>query len=669
MTRAASSGGGTGGLRGRRFPPWAKAVTGFLLVLLLLIGAAVAYPLLFGWNWARAPLAERLGARLGYTLAIDGDLDVSPGRITRLTADGVRLGNPDWAARPDMAKVERLVVDIAVMELLRGRLSLPLVALTGPDIALEKRADGKANWEANLAAEAVTPDERGEVPLIGELRIERGKIAFADAASGMRVEADAATVEGRAGGGSPTISVKGSGVLEGQQARFTLTGGSILSLRENEEPYPVEVEATLGDTRVTGKGTMLDPVEMKGVDLALTLEGGSLRRLFSALGLTAPETPPFQVKGFLRKGGTVWWFEEFAGSIGNSDLAGTVRYDTAFERPYLSGELVSKTLDFADIGPLVGLPPGLKEGQPATPEQKAAAERVARDPRVLPDAPLDIERLKRFDADIRYQVSAIKGIEVPISRIDLTLKLKDSVLALTPIRFAFSGGTTTANVSIDARRQPVHTAYDLSMQGMKAEKLVARLGLKDVAAGTVRARIKLEGDGNSIRKSLASSNGSVGVVMDGGRISLLAMEAAGLDIAEGLAFLGKKEKTVPIRCLVGNFAVRNGVMDARTLVLDTTDTTVDGRGRISLKEERLDLRLEAHPKDVSPFSVRAPITLQGTFKAPEPGIDAAGPAARGAGAVALGVLLTPLASILAFIDPGGGEDSDCAALIRSAPTR
>jgi hypothetical protein len=45
----------------------------------------------------------------------------------------------------------------------------------------------------------------------------------------------------------------------------------------------------------------------------------------------------------------------------------------------------------------------------------------------------------------------------------------------------------------------------------------------------------------------------------------------------------------------------------------------------------------------------------------------AGPlAARTAGAVALGVLLTPLASILALIEPGLEKNSDCGKLLQEA---
>jgi hypothetical protein len=47
----------------------------------------------------------------------------------------------------------------------------------------------------------------------------------------------------------------------------------------------------------------------------------------------------------------------------------------------------------------------------------------------------------------------------------------------------------------------------------------------------------------------------------------------------------------------------------------------------------------------------------------------AGAAAETAAAVALGVFLTPLASILAFVDPGLTKDADCGALLRAAGVR
>ena len=102
----------------------------------------------------------------------------------------------------------------------------------------------------------------------------------------------------------------------------------------------------------------------------------------------------------------------------------------------------------------------------------------------------------------------------------------------------------------------------------------------------------------------------------------------------------------------------------RVFVLDTTDTTVTAEGSISLTQELLGLKIKAHPKDPSLLSARSPININGAFSRPSVGIDAVSLAARGAGAIALGVLLTPLASILAFIEPGLETDSDCAALLK-----
>lgn len=648
---------------------WAWALAGVVALPVLLVGAAFAVPAIIGWAWVKDPLSARLSDRLGYAVAIDGELDIDLGRITTVRASGVRLGNPDWASRPEMARIEQLVVEVAPLDLLRGRLTLPRIELAGADIELERTADGRRNWQANPAADAVAPEERGDLPVIERIDVKRSRIVYRDAATGFGIEAEAASVEGEAKADQPRLEIKGKGTVDKRPFTFAIVGGSILSLRDDDEPYPITVTADLGDTHLEGSGTMIEPLRARGVDVELSLKGGSIRQLFAALGMTAPETPPYAIKGRLRREGEVWSFADASGTIGSSDIAGWVKVDATRERKHLTAELTSRSLDFYDLGPILGLPPGLKEGQPATDEQRRAAARLKASPRVLPDAPLDIERISKFDADVRFRAQTVKNIPAPISPVDLTVDLKQSVLKLVPFKFGFSDGTADAAIVIDARSRPVRTSYDVKMRDMSLDRLMARLGLKEVASGKVRARIKLEGSGDSVRESLATSNGTVGLAMSGGAVSLLAMEVAGLDVAESLAFLGKKEKTVPVRCLVTSFVVQKGVMDARAIVLDTTDTVLTGKGAISLRNETLDLELSANPKDWSPLSVRTPIELKGTFKNPKPGIKPGAAVARGAAAVALGALLTPLAAVLAFIDPGTGEDTNCAALLNATPAQ
>ena len=84
--------------------------------------------------------------------------------------------------------------------------------------------------------------------------------------------------------------------------------------------------------------------------------------------------------------------------------------------------------------------------------------------------------------------------------------------------------------------------------------------------GTFGGQAKLTINGNSIRDMAAAADGELAVIMDGGQINALIIEALGLDLGEVLAVLaaGDEEKEkgmVPVQCLVSRFDVQDGVDD------------------------------------------------------------------------------------------------------------
>ena len=64
--------------------------------------------------------------------------------------------------------------------------------------------------------------------------------------------------------------------------------------------------------------------------------------------------------------------------------------------------------------------------------------------------------------------------------------------------------------------------------------------------------------------------------------------------------------------------------------------------------------------------LRSPVVIHGTLAHPSIGVQAGAGLGQAAAAVALGVVLTPLAAVLAFVDPGLAKDADCAALLTDA---
>jgi AsmA protein len=185
------------------------------------------------------------------------------------------------------------------------------------------------------------------------------------------------------------------------------------------------------------------------------------------------------------------------------------------------------------------------------------------------------------------------------------------------------------------------------------------------SVGDVTGMIELSGTGDSVAKMLGSANGKIGVFVDGGEVSKFLMNAVAIDLW-GLAKTKLEgDDNVEIRCAIADFGVEKGVMKANAIVFDTSVVNVGGDGTINLKNEEMDLKLNPDPKDRSVASLNSPLFLKGTFSEPKVGVDKKRLAAKGVGAVAMGVL-NPLLAVLPLLNKGDGKDSNCAALITAA---
>ena len=143
------------------------------------------------------------------------------------------------------------------------------------------------------------------------------------------------------------------------------------------------------------------------------------------------------------------------------------------------------------------------------------------------------------------------------------------------------------------------------------------------------------------------------------------MEKIGLHMLEILHLKITGDRTIKLHCAVADFAVKGGVMRADTLVLDTEISTLAGSGSIDLGQETLDLTLVPKTRTTSPVALRSPIHVRGTFARPEVGLDTGRVAARGVGALLLG-LVNPLLALIPLVEMGPGIASDCGRLIQEA---
>lgn len=631
-----------------RAHPW---LTGLGLVVL----ALVLLGLFWNWDWFRPVAEARLSAALGREVRM-GHFDVELGTPARLVFEDVEIANPDGFEGAPLATAKRVGVSIRPWAALGGNYVLPEVRVVKPRGDLRRNEKDVANWK--LAA--FEGDGGGGTPVeIGRLVIEDGRARFRDPHLVADFTVDFRTEDGEA----PRIVAEASGRYNGDPFRAEFSGGSLLSLRQNEGPYPLDLDLSYGKTRVAVTGTLTDPLDLAGANVDLMLEGANLAKLEALIDIPLVSTPPYSLAGKLDFIDGHVSFRDFKGRVGDSDLSGDFTVDPGKERPQVTADLQSTQLVLADLGGFIGTVPG-KEVKPAmTEEQKQAHAREEDDTDLLPDEPFDIPELRAADFDVTFEGKRIVGEDMPLDNLATTLTIEDGLVTLKPLNFGIGEGRIAGDVVLDARQTPMATRASVDFQRVNLRQ-VMKLTETFEGAGMVGGRIYIETTGQSFAEMLGNGSGEFKLFMAGGNISALLVNLAGLDLGNSiLSALGLPDET-PIRCMVSDFDLRDGVLKTQAFFLDTEEAMIVGTGTVNLEKETIDYRINTQPKEPSIGAFPAPIDIEGPLGDPQVGPDAGELAERAAPSIALGALLTPLAALIPTIQFGLGEDSDCATSVR-----
>jgi hypothetical protein len=348
-------------------------------------------------------------------------------------------------------------------------------------------------------------------------------------------------------------------------------------------------------------------------------------------------------------------------------VAGKLTVAMIEPRIKLTSEIATQSLDIIDAAPFIGFNP-----DDAAKGSSAVIERVNGTPRLLPDATLRIESLKNFDAAVHWTVRRVRARSFPISNIDLTLGLDNRLLKLSPLTFSMARGNVASDIIINARPATVVTDYDIRLSPTPMGVLLAGWGVEESGTtGTVKARIKMRGEGDSLRKSLASSDGRIAVILPKGSFWARNIQLSELDVGTFVQkmFEGRLKDPVQINCGLIGFTVRDGIAAADPILIDTQKNVMLGRGGFSFKNESIDLRFRADSKKFSVFAGQSPVGINGYFA--EPGYDVISPElfARGGAGIGLAVVATPLAAVAAFVDVGDAKSAACGPILAGANAR
>ena len=655
-------------------------VTAALAAALIVILLAVV---LLAQGHLRGPVVRYVAAQSGRQIRVDGRFDVDLLSLhPRIVAERVTIGNPPWVPPGVTAEIGRLTLTYDLFSF-----ELRTLAMEQATLHLTRDEEGRSNWQIRAPGSGRSTGP----PLIRSLRMPNARVYFDDERRHLKFDGTISAQDVPGGGAAPALRIDGTGQLNGRPADFTLNGDPLATVARGR-PYHFGFTETSSGTRLTGRGSLPQPFDFHFQETTFDSAGEDMKDLYFLTGVNLPETGRYHLAGKFTRQDHHFDFTELDATSGHSDMRGAVLIETKRGAPaHVEADLRSQLLRLSDLGAqAAGRAPKPVDGKRP----------------VLSDTPFQLQGARRSDAIIHFHAKALEVGHVSLKTVAAKVKIDAGTLVAAPLSALLLDGKLTGEIRIDVTRDVPAADVDLRIINLSLEKLSRKKGAGkaagDAAAdaegaadaggtaaaggargatgaggtapdspapvdGPLQARIALKGHGNSIHELASNANGTVTAVLPNGALRSSLAELAGLDLRGlGLMAAGSKADT-GIRCGVAGFDVKGGTLTAQRLLLDTDPVLISGAGTVDLDSETLDLQFQGHPKHMR-LRVRAPLLVRGSFGHPTFSIEAKKSMAQAGGAIALGVLLTPVAAMLAFVDPGLAKDTDCGALLAEAQT-
>lgn len=681
----------------------ARWIAGVLLVLVFIVVACEVA----GWPFLRQPLQQYLQQTLHRSVEIERPFHLQLLGGVRLQVGGLKISAPEGFDAPYFVDARGLDLQLKYRHVWSVKEGDPyrIQAIRADQLNayILRHADRHASWDFELDdTSAPRP-----FPVIEQLAVNQGQAKVDDAITQAQLSVKFFTEEGTHLS-NPESSVKVAGKFRKMplQGELVTQGFLPVATQEKNSP-PINSRGWLkyGAVDVKFRGSVYDLFGAQRVKGKVDATGPSLADVGDLLDLTFPRTSSFKIAAEVEKGTDQWKVNIPSAKIGRSRLSGQFVYDLAPEIPMLTGKLKGSLLMLADLAPAFG----------AAQDNTANAHPG----KLFPDESLDFTTYGRMNADIEVHLDTVdlgNAFRQPIAPLKMHLTLIKHKLSLADLQANTAQGSLSGALSIDA-----HDSTNTDLSPPPAPDWEIQLAVRDIRleqwlkvqpnnkdqpekpnstqalpgkappgqpsqpekeksanvapayiSGKLTGKAELQGQGRSTAALLKSLDGQLALMIRQGEVSHLLIEAAGLDIAQAVGVLIKGDQPLPMQCAVMGWRARQGVMTPEAALIDTPVTTVNVLGDVNLGQEQLNLKLEASPKNFSPFTVRSPILVTGPFVDPQVSLSPGPIAARVAGGVLL-ALINPFAAILPFLDPGSHadtpEDEGCQQTLQQLKAR
>ncbi len=692
-----------------RLIKWVAAVVSVLFVVVVM----TAYVVVSGYdiNKLKPEISEAVLEATGRELVIAGDMDIKFGLSPVLTASDIKFQNAEWSNDPYMATIDAIELKLRLLPLIFKSIEVKRFIVTNPEIFVETDSKGRSNLaftppETNKSAqekvEIASSDDDGAITTIpdislDDLRIEGGRFTFKDGQTKREYAVELKTLKAVLPAVAPAVVPEADEsmtlTLDGKYKGkpFALDGsfGALAGLLSKDVDWPVKVQASFDTIKVNLDGTARDILGERIVDMDFVVRGKDLADMEILTGNEVPLHGPFEFKGrAVAPKAHTYKLTDFTANLGGSDLSGIVTAEVARSGgrpPRLTAKLRSDKLDLRAI---------LKKSErPNTAGAEAPAiKKKRRKKRVFSKAPLDFKLLSLVDGDIDLKAKQVLLEKLAFTELSVGINLSNGKMKITPLKGEVGGGAVTGSLMVDASNKKgaskptPEVVVKFKGDNIDVGRMLGDLGVTDSYKGKIDVDIDVSGSGRSIAEIMAKLNGRAYLSAGKGRIKSRYAAIIDGDILSAIlrsngrgeeVELAGSDEVVKVNCLVLGFKASEGVAKTTAFLFDTRKASVQGKGRVKLYNEHIELTFDLVQKDslnaggvgIGLSQLIKPLKIKGTLARPKVKVDS-GKAAitllKGLGGAAI---LGPPGALLALTGSRHEEGKNaCVAAIEKAKT-
>lgn len=551
-----------------------KWIVRIIGVLVLLVVVTVVGILMLPAEKIAQIATDQLRKVTGREVTISGDVGMTFWPVLGVSAEGLEVGNADWASEGAMLSTKSAAIGVDASALLRGEIRITNIEAQSPTIRLESRKDGRNSWSFSDAAgtatiETETAPERAAQPIsLQKLTITDATLIYdAEGADrvfyeGVDLSLDWPEINGAADIAA-TLRPSGQPVtLDARIETFaTFLTGEISPLR-------AQISAPGGSLLLAGRGTLQGAIAAD-----MTLKTDNTSAFLAALG-AGPVNLPRGLGRTTNVSAKITLtpdrkltLRDLVADLGGNTLRGGVDMELN-GTPQITAQLSAGALDLRGLTGSDDAPVGSGSSYQATAGSGWPTDRI------------DASGLAAFNGSIGLSADSIDlgALTLGKSRFTLTNDRSRMVFALREVA-AYGGGLSGEFVMNN--RNGLSVGGTLNAADVQINPLLSDLADLTRFTGTGNARLSFLGLGDSVDQIMRSLKGDGTIALGRGSIE-------GIDLDQLLGSFDVKGGTTVFDSVNASYTIAGGILRNDDLLMLLPNFNTTGSGQIDLGAQTLD---------------------------------------------------------------------------------